>query len=106
MLKFTFCPTFSIVSFIFFITIVDIIVYIATLIGTGVSGQYLDSQNFLGPSGKTLDNFGEKNGYKMRYLFQMWRWFTPMLLHAGFIHIFVLFYLRANLEYSRICCLR
>ena len=34
MLKFTFCPTFSIFSFIFFITMIDVLVYMTTLIVT------------------------------------------------------------------------
>ena len=66
MLKFTFCPTFTVYSFIFFVTLLDIIIYIATLIATGADGESLGDE-FLGPSTEVLDQFGAKNPFKMRY---------------------------------------
>jgi hypothetical protein len=39
MLKFTFCPTFSVFSFVFFITMIDVLVYITTLV-VSFTGSY------------------------------------------------------------------
>jgi hypothetical protein len=65
MLKFTFCPTFTIISFIFFITMIDVVVYITTLIVTWATPEYqMSTLSFLGPSGTVLDNFGMKIPYK------------------------------------------
>eukprot|EP00347_Sterkiella_histriomuscorum_P024243 403331813 len=88
MLKFTFCPSFTIFSFIFFITLIDVLIYITTLIATGAKGYPLDNDNFLGPSVITLNQFGSNNPFRMRYDIQLWRFFTPIFLHAGFMHIF------------------
>jgi len=41
MLKFTCCTTFTIYSFIFFITMIEILIFIVTLIWTGVNGDGL-----------------------------------------------------------------
>ena len=67
MLKFTFCPTFTIFSFIFVITLVDIIVFITSLIATGVKGERMNSENFLGPSTDVLVLFGSNYPYKIKY---------------------------------------
>lgn len=61
MLKFTFCPTFTIFSFIFFITLIDVLVYITTLIANTAKSYPLDDSNFLGPSIITLNTFGSNN---------------------------------------------
>lgn len=89
MLKFTFCPTFTIFSFIFFITLIDVLIYITTIIASLAKYHEFDYNNFLGPTMNTLNTFGSNNPHKMRYDFQIWRFFTPMFLHAGFMHIFV-----------------
>ena len=65
MLKLTFCPTFTILSFIFFITMIDIIMYILTLIFTFAYGDSLSYYAFLGPSCEVLDDFGDKYPYKI-----------------------------------------
>lgn len=89
MLKFTFCPTFTFYSFIFFVTMVDIVLYIITLLMTMFGNYSLDPFQFLGPSALLLDKFGAKDPYKMRYDLELWRFFTPMFLHASFLHILV-----------------
>ena len=49
MLKFTFCPTFTIKSFVFFIAIVNIIMYIVSLVWTFKDYQ-LNQLYFMGPN--------------------------------------------------------
>jgi len=88
MLKFTFCPTFTVRSFIFFITIIDICMYVLTLIVTGAEGLPLNSANFLGPNTKVLRDFGAKNAYLIIKELQLWRLVMPMVLHTGLLHIF------------------
>eukprot|EP00357_Protocruzia_adherens_P033906 CAMPEP_0114992814 /NCGR_PEP_ID=MMETSP0216-20121206/12164_1 /TAXON_ID=223996 /ORGANISM="Protocruzia adherens, Strain Boccale" /LENGTH=320 /DNA_ID=CAMNT_0002356349 /DNA_START=35 /DNA_END=997 /DNA_ORIENTATION=- len=84
MLKFNFCPTFSIRSFIFIVSILDIVMYIATLAYDGVDKE----GDFLEPTNKALDKFGQKDPYKMKHdPEQVYRWFMPMFLHEGLAHI-------------------
>jgi hypothetical protein len=66
MLKFTFCPTFTIVSFIFFITMIEVIIYITTLIVTFVQDKPLNYNQFLGPNSSVLESFGMKDSYKIK----------------------------------------
>ena len=64
MLKFTFCPTFTFKSFIFFVTIVDILVYIMTLcwtwFSTDPSYDHMNPSQFLGPNVWVLLKCGAK----------------------------------------------
>jgi rhomboid protease GluP len=76
-----------VLSFIFIITvasiqIVDIILYFIT-----VFIDY-DSSSFLEPRTDVLDDFGAKEAEKMQEG-QVWRWITPMLLHANLTHLVV-----------------
>mmetsp|Transcript_9776 Transcript_9776/g.19187 ORF Transcript_9776/g.19187 Transcript_9776/m.19187 type:complete len:304 (-) Transcript_9776:346-1257(-) len=81
MLKFTFCPLFRLQSFIFLITIVDIIYFFISV------GYHNDPDKFLTPSLKSLDDLGAKDAYRLKHDVQLWRWFTPMLLHVNMFHI-------------------
>lgn len=88
MLKFTFCPLFRLRSFIFFITvgtrqIFDIIYFFISV------GYDYNHDAFLKPTLKSLDDLGAKDAYRMQKEYQLWRWFTPMLLHADLFHISV-----------------
>jgi len=42
---------------------------------------------FLGPSFQTLLTLGAKNAYLIKYKFEIYRLFIPIILHAGVIHI-------------------
>ena len=66
MLKFTCCPTFTVFSFIFFITMMDVIVYLVTLIVSETSGSGLNNGQFLGPDVTILDDFGAENPRKIK----------------------------------------
>jgi membrane associated rhomboid family serine protease len=87
MLKFTCCPNFSVYSFIFYITMIDIIVYIVTVIISLTKGG-LSSSDFLGPNTDVLDSFGAMIPPKV-HSGQVYRLILPIFLHAGFLHIFV-----------------
>ena len=90
MLKLTCCPSFTIYSFIFFITMIDLAVYVTTLI-VSFTGSYqgLNNDQFLGPDVMVLDLFGADNPKKIYCDFQVQRFLSPVLLHASFMHIFV-----------------
>jgi membrane associated rhomboid family serine protease len=81
MLTLMFCPMFTIRSFIFCVTILEILVYIPLV------AIDFDSYQFFAPTVKGLDLMGAKNGYKMQHKWQLWRWVTPMILHTGVLHI-------------------
>jgi membrane associated rhomboid family serine protease len=89
MLKFTCCPNFSVFSFIFYITVIDIIIYLVTVIISMASSSYsLNSSQFLGPDIKLLKSFGAQVPSDIRYQGQVYRLILPVFLHAGFLHIF------------------
>jgi membrane associated rhomboid family serine protease len=52
-------------------------------------GYDYNSEGFLKPSLKSLDDLGAKDAYQLQKEYQMWRWVTPMLLHADMFHISV-----------------
>jgi len=72
-------------SFIMNITIAHIAIFIITLFWKGIMVPHPD---FLTPNYETLDDFGNRNPYKIRYGFQIWRFVTPVFLHANFLHLF------------------
>ena len=77
-------PYFTYKSVIFFVSCIDLIMYIITL----SFGIKMDATELLAPTYTTLDKFGMKVNYKI-YHGQVWRWITFGLLHANFVHIFV-----------------
>jgi len=85
MWKFTFCPDFKTVSFTCFMCAFQLIIWITSLIFTGINtGMDLNNKVFLGPSTKLLDTWGAKNPYQIQQNYQYWRLITPALLSNGF----------------------
>ncbi|CAG9326657.1 unnamed protein product [Blepharisma stoltei] len=81
MLRLFFCPSFTIKSFVFTITCVQIFIYFLTVV------CYYNSNAFLKPSSESLDLFGEKNTDKMKNHYELWRFLTPVFLHANLTHL-------------------
>ncbi len=88
-LKFACCPTFTVASFIFFITLVDILMYITTLIINIAEGYDFDFYNFLGPTSVILRDFGMKYAYGMQQNYEFWRFILSLFLHVGILHLFL-----------------
>lgn len=56
-----FCPFFKVRSFIAIISVIDVLMYLITLIHSlSNEGLSKDTKNFLGPNDGTLDTFGAK----------------------------------------------
>ena len=90
MWKFTFCPDFKTVSFTCFMCTFNLMIWITSLIFTGLdSGESLNGKVFLGPSAKLLDKWGAKNPYQMQQNYQLWRLVTPAFLSTGFTQCFI-----------------
>jgi membrane associated rhomboid family serine protease len=81
-LKTVFCPSFEFMSFICMMSITQTCIFIITVFWGG-----LDDTGFLAPSLDTLITFGAKYPYLMRYSYEIWRFFTPLLLHADLLHL-------------------
>ena len=87
-LKESICPFFSFKSFSFIIIVINLVIYIITLIPHGLNDSELKIA-FLPPSFETLYDFGNLQGYTIRSGFKhVYRWITHNLLHAHFEHVF------------------
>ena len=84
-LKNLFCPRLEYKSFIFIITIINIITYILTLILFGVK-EIDTNTSFLTP--KNLEKFSlSSSEMKKNKLTGSYRWITNCLLHGNFLHL-------------------
>lgn len=87
-------PGFSKKTFIFFITVVQIIVFIAMLItaqikyGHGWQGAFVKCNEMGGPAGAVEYLFGAKWLPSIQHG-QVYRFITPAFLHGGILHIFM-----------------
>ena len=112
-LKEVICPFFRLKSFSFVILMINLIVFIISLIPNGLEPSQ-KGEKFLPPSIKTLELFGSLWGTKIRESFlQSYRWIANSVLHGNFEHLFsnslgILFfgtmveYLIGSLKYSLI----
>lgn len=88
MIKYACCPTITWKSFIVWVSIVDVLYFIISLILTWASLQGIDPKSeFLQPNINVLNQLGMRNTYEM-YKGQIWRFLTPLILHANLLHIF------------------
>jgi len=76
------CPTLRWCSFTVLITTVNIILFIVAL------WLYpMVNTEFLAPNPKSLDKLGWKDARKIKKKNQVWRFITPVFLHASFMHL-------------------
>ena len=81
------CPRLTLNSFIFVITIINLIAYILTLI-QGIQ-QIDDEMDFLSPKNSVINDYSlNPNKMKEEKLKNLYRWITNALIHANFLHIF------------------
>jgi membrane associated rhomboid family serine protease len=96
------CPRFkwSLRSFIFVITCIDILVFVATLIvGQAVYGQAFDLNNkMLGPGGETFVLLGAKVTQLIKQG-EVHRLIVPVFLHAGVIHLLFNMFFQCNIGF-------
>jgi membrane associated rhomboid family serine protease len=77
------CPTIGWCQFITIISIVEIVVFIAECSIRGVNNS-----EFLAPDAHSMEMMGWQDSKKIKNDYQLWRWFTPVLLHGHFEHLF------------------
>lgn len=88
MIKYACCPTISWKCFIVWVSIVDVLYFVISLILTWACKQPLDpNSEFLQPNLNVLNELGMRNTWAMWHG-QVWRFLTPLILHANLLHIF------------------
>jgi len=97
MWKFTFCPRFQFCSAIFFICLIELAFFIASLIHTCVTTGQLDPHFFLGINIFTLQKFGMRMPWLIYENGQVHRFIVPTFLHFGFSHIVITTLLQLSL---------
>lgn len=76
------CPTLRCCTFTVLITCVNVIMFIVSL------WLYrIVNTEFLAPNPKALDTLGWKDARKIKKKSQVWRFITPVFLHASFMHL-------------------
>jgi membrane associated rhomboid family serine protease len=83
-----FCRGLTMKSFITLITIIDLITFLVSVIGSEIQYGSISTAKFLGPNDLLINKFN-KSTYKINgvYSYQIYRLFTPIFLHMGFSHI-------------------
>ncbi|KAL0490303.1 rhomboid-like protease [Acrasis kona] len=88
-------------SFIFWVSIVDIIYFIVTVSVGGFTSPALNPA--LGPDSDTLYRMGAKSAYAIKVKYEVYRLFSPIFMHAGVFHLLInlLAQLSIGLGYER-----
>jgi membrane associated rhomboid family serine protease len=87
-LKEVICPFFRFKSFSFVILMINLIVFIISLIPNGLEPSQ-KSEKFLPPSYVTLELFGSLWGIKIKEsIWESYRWIANSVLHSNFEHLF------------------
>jgi len=83
-------PSFDMKTFIFFISVIQMIYFIAELVVGHLffSGAFVIGNNMAGPGADTLKAMGAKYGPAI-WEGQVFRFWTPALMHGGILHIFM-----------------
>ncbi|KAL0483840.1 rhomboid-like protease [Acrasis kona] len=74
-------------TFIFWITILDIIYFIVEVSLGGVVSREVNPA--LGPGDATLIKLGAKQAYLIKNKYEIHRLLVPIIMHAGFMHLFM-----------------
>lgn len=83
-IKNTCCPSFKVLSVIFFVSLIDLVIYIITL----CFGIKQTATELLAPTYETLDKFGMKDPSKIKRG-EVHRLILFAILHANLVHLFV-----------------
>jgi rhomboid protease GluP len=87
MIKYACCPTIGWNTFIVWVSVIDVIYFLISLILTWASKQQMDpNSEFLQPNLNVLNQLGMRNTWLM-HQGQVWRFLTPLILHANLLHI-------------------
>ena len=82
-LRIALCPSLTIRSFSFIIVCFNIKMFLVSLLI-----EKMSTADFLAPSSVALDRLGQKDCFKIKEEYQVWRLITPVFLHANFMHLF------------------
>ena len=93
MFKFTFCPALSWRSFVVIISIVELLVFMASIAVSIIKYNGLDENTFLGPKIEASKTFSDGNTfgfvdiypYGIKNDYQIWRLVTPLFFNTGFM---------------------
>ena len=76
------CPSAAFLSIVFLLVLINVGVFTAEL-----SYGSIDNSALLAATPETLNLFGEKDPFLMRYEYDWFRFITPMFLHANLGHL-------------------
>lgn len=81
-IHFSMCPTLRCCTFTILIVFINITMYIISVWMYGIVNT-----EFLAPNPRALDKLGWKDARKIKRRNQIWRFITPVFLHASFVHL-------------------
>lgn len=83
-------PEFRMDTFIFVISVIQVLMFITELVvgATMFDGAFVVSNNMAGPGSETMRFLGAKYLPDIK-AGEIWRFWTPALLHGGILHIFM-----------------